>query len=201
LAGNLYHILADFFSRYGYGVVFFGVMLENSGLPVPGETVLLFAGFLAYHGQLRLRWAVVTAIVGATAGDSLGYVIGRLGGNALLTRYRGSFLLSSGRFDRAQALFMKYGHWAVFVARFIAGLRILAGPFAGAFLMAYPRFLLFNFTGAVLWATTIGCVGYLFGGNWGRLLRLFKDFDLAILLVAVVAIAVIAYRSRRRSHS
>jgi membrane protein DedA with SNARE-associated domain len=198
LAGTLYHMLADFFARYGYSAVFFGVMLENAGLPVPGETVLLFAGFLAFRGQIGLCWAIVTAIAGATFGDSLGYAIGRLGGTALLKRYRQSFLLSSGRFDRAQAVFLKYGHWAVFVARFITGLRVLAGPFAGAFLMAYPRFLFFNFTGAVLWATAIGCVGYLFGGNWERLVHLFKEFDLATLIVLLAAAALLVYRSRRK---
>ena len=76
---NLYHLLAEFFARYGYRVVFFGVMLENAGLPVPGETVLLFAAFLAFRGGLTLRWAIVTAIAGATIGDSLGYLVGRWG--------------------------------------------------------------------------------------------------------------------------
>jgi membrane protein DedA with SNARE-associated domain len=199
LAGTLYHWLADFFSRYGYWVVFFGVMLENAGLPVPGETVLLFAGFLSFQGKLELRWAVLTAIAGATIGDSLGYMLGRLGGTFLLKKYRGSFLLSAGRFDRAQAVFLKYGHWAVFVARFITGLRVLAGPFAGAFRMEYRRFLFFNFTGAVLWAITIGCVGYVFGGNWGRLIRLLKEFDVATLIVLGIVAAFFFYRSRRRA--
>ena len=199
LGETLYQTLADFFARYGYWVVFFGVMIENAGLPVPGETILLFAGFLAFHGKLALRWAIVTAIAGATIGDSLGYLIGRVGGSALLKRYRGSFLLPAARFDRAQTLFLKYGHWAVFVARFITGLRVLAGPFAGAFLMRYRRFLLFNFTGAVLWAITIGCVGYFFGGNWGRLIRLLKEFNLVTLIALVVVIAIAVYRAKRKS--
>jgi len=110
--------------------------------------------------------------------------------------------MSARHYDRAQALVLKHGHWAVFVARFITGLRVLAGPFAGAFLMPYPRFLLFNFSGAVVWAITIGCAGFLFGSNWGRLVRLVKAADLVILALvaagAVVAGVVYARRQKKR---
>jgi len=200
VADTAFQLLSDFFARYGYWVVFLGVMLENGGLPVPGETVLLFSGFLAYHGRLSLDRAIFTAIAGATLGDSLGYLIGRWGGTALVNRYRGRFLLSARRFDRAQAIFLRFGHWAVFVARFITGLRVIAGPLAGAFVIPYPRFLLFNFSGAVVWAFTIGWVGYLFGSNWQRLVRLFKQVDTAILL-AVVSAALIVWVVYRRKNS
>jgi len=83
VADVLFQILSDFFARYGYWVVFFGVMLENAGLPVPGETVLLFSGFLAYQGEVHLWRAIATAVAGATVGDSLGYCLGRFGGAAL----------------------------------------------------------------------------------------------------------------------
>jgi len=202
VADTIFQTLSRFFQSYGYWVVFFGIMLENAGLPVPGETVLLFAGFLAFHGQLHLSRAILTAIAGATIGDSLGYAIGHFGGTALVRRLRGRFLMSARHYDRAQALVLKHGHWAVFVARFITGLRVLAGPFAGAFLMPYPRFLLFNFSGAVVWAITIGCAGFLFGSNWGRLVRLVKAADLVILalvaLGAVVAGVVYARRQKKR---
>jgi membrane protein DedA with SNARE-associated domain len=199
VADSAFQLLSRFFAHYGYWVVFFGVMLENGGLPLPGETILLFSGFLAYHGQLNLVRAILTAIAGATLGDSLGYLVGRWGGTALVDRYRGRFLLSARRFDRAQAIFLRFGHWAVFVARFITGLRVIAGPLAGAFLMPYPRFLLFNFAGAVVWAFTIGWVGFLFGGNWQRLVHLFKQLDAAILLALVFAALVTwaVYRQHR----
>jgi membrane-associated protein len=200
VADAAFQLLSDFFARYGYWVVFLGVMLENGGLPVPGETVLLFSGFLAYHGRLSLGRAIFTAIAGATLGDNLGYLIGLWGGTALVNRYRGRFLLSARRFDRAQAIFLRFGHWAVFVARFITGLRVIAGPLAGAFVMPYPRFLLFNFSGAVLWSFAVGWVGYLFGSNWQRLISLFKQVDTAVLL-AVVFAALIVWVVYRRKNS
>lgn len=187
MATHLYHILSRFFAGYGYWVVLFGVMLENAGIPVPGETVLLFAGFLSFQGQLDLGRVIVTAVAGATIGDSLGYAVGRVGGTALIRKYRGHWFFPARRFDHAQTTFLKWGHWAVFGARFVTGLRILAGPFAGAFQMAYPRFLLSNFSGAVAWAAVIGCVGFVFGSNWERLVRLVKDTNLIILSLVIAA--------------
>jgi membrane-associated protein len=196
---SIFHTLTDFFARYGYGVVFFGVMLENGGLPLPGETVLLFAGFLAYQGEIRLVWAIGIAIAGATLGDSLGYTLGRYGGNAFFDRTVKRFKLLARQFENAKALFLRHGHWAVFTGRFITGLRVFAGPLAGLFKMPYPRFLLFNFTGAVLWATAIGCVGFLFGNSWDNLVHVVKDVHRVTLgLVAVLAlIGLIAYLRRR----
>jgi len=198
VAETIFQTLSRFFAAYGYWVIFFGVMLENAGLPVPGETVLLFAGFLAFHGHLRLSRAILTAIAGATIGDSLGYLVGYVGGTALVRKLRGRFLLSARRYDRAQALVLKHGHWAVFVARFITGLRVLAGPFAGAFSMPYPRFLLFNFSGAVVWAITIGWAGFLFGSNWERLVRWVKEVDLAILAVGLLLVVIAIFINLRR---
>jgi len=199
---SIFQILTDFFARYGYWVVFFGVMLENGGLPLPGETVLLFAGFLAYQGEIRLVWAIGIAIAGATLGDSLGYTLGRYGGNAFFDRYVKRIKFLARRFENSRALFLKHGHWAVFTGRFITGLRVFAGPLAGLFKMPYPRFLLFNFTGAVVWATAIGCVGFLFGGNWANLVHVVKDIHRVTLdLIAVLALVGLILYLRRRARS
>lgn len=201
MAATLYQILSEAFARYGYWVVFFGVMLENGGLPVPGETVLIFAGFLTHQGELNLIRVILTAILGATTGDSLGYCLGRFGGAAFVEKYRRLFPFFSRRFDRAQALFIKHGHWAVFVGRFITGLRVFAGILAGLFRMAYPRFLFFNFSGAVAWATTFGFVGFLFGSSWERLVHFVKQLNRITVEVMAggAVIAAIIYYLRRRS--
>ena len=197
---SLFQTLTDFFAHYGYWVVFFGVMLENGGLPLPGETVLLFAGFLAYQGQLRLEWAIGIAIAGATVGDSLGYTLGRYGGNPFFDRYVLRFKFVARRFENSKSLFLKHGHWAVFTGRFLAGLRVFAGPLAGLFKMPYARFFLFNFTGAVIWATVIGFVGFLLGDNWDNLAHVVKDIHRAALgLVAVLALVTLIFYLRRRA--
>jgi membrane-associated protein len=199
---SLFQTLTDFFGRYGYWVIFIGVMLENGGLPLPGETVLLFAGFLAYQGELRLEWAIATAIAGATIGDSLGYALGRYGGNPFFDRYILRFKFVAHRFENSKSLFLKHGHWAVFTGRFITGLRVFAGPLAGLFKMPYARFLLFNFTGAVIWATAIGSVGFLLGNNWDNLAHVVKDLHRVTLsLVAVLALVTLIIYLRRRART
>ena len=202
MIGSIFQTLTDFFARYGYWAVFFGVMLENGGLPLPGETVLLFAGFLAYQGEIQLVRAIGTAIAGATLGDSLGYALGRYGGNAFFDRYVKGIKFLARPFENSKALFLKHGHWAVFTGRFITGLRVFAGPLAGLFKMPYPRFLLFNFTGAVVWATAIGCVGFLLGNSWDNLVHVISDVHRATLgLVAVLALVGLIVYLRRLARS
>ncbi len=200
VANTVYELLSEFFARYGYWAVFFGVMLENAGIPLPGETVLLFAGFLAYQGKINLAGAISVAIMGAAIGDSLGFLVGRYGGVAFINRYLRRIGFVARRYDRAQRLFLKYGPWAVFTARFITGLRVFAGILAGAFRMSYLRFLLFNFTGAVCWALAIGSVGFILGSNWQRLVDFVGKLDevtLAAVLGLILAAMIIRAILRR----
>lgn len=190
MADAIFQTLTVFFARYGYGAIFFGVMLENAGLPVPGETVLLFAGFLAYQGGIDLWRAILTAVVAASLGDSMGYCLGRFAGTPFVEKYVRRFKILSGQFDLAQARFQKHGHWAVFVGRFITGLRVFAGPLAGMFRMAYLRFLIFNFSGALIWASTVGSVGFLFGSSWESLVALIEKFHRMSLVALGMAVLV-----------
>ncbi len=187
----------ELFSRFGYWAVFFGVMLENAGLPVPGETILLFAGFLAGQDEFHLYWVMVIATCGATLGDNIGYGIGRTGGRSLLERYTGKSKHIHKRLVQAESIFLRYGNWTVFIARFVTGLRVFAGPLAGVLHMPWTRFLLFNFSGAVVWSVVITLVGYFFGSQWHRLLRIVKGVNVGIL----VAVALAAYLLWRRHRS
>ncbi len=190
VAGSIFQTLSDFFARYGYWAVFFGVMLENVGVPVPGETVLLFAGFLAYQGKMEIVPAMVTAMAGATLGAGLGFAIGRYGGATLVTRILRTFPRIARQYDGAQKLFLKHGQWAVFAARFITGLRVFAGLLAGVLRMPFPIFLFYTFAGAACWALAIGCVGFVFGSSWSRLVVMLGRMD-RIALLAIVACLLI----------
>lgn len=200
MAEAIFQTLTLFFSRYGLWVIFFGVMLENAGLPVPGETVLLFAGFLAYRGEVHLWDAALIGIVAASTGDTLGYCLGRFAGKSFVEKYVRRFKFLSRHYDRAEAQFRRHGHWAVFVGRFITGLRVFAGPLAGMFRMPFLRFLFFDFTGAVLWGSTVVAVGFIFGGSWDDLVAFVGKFHQAVLIVlgAAALAGLIVYWARRR---
>lgn len=183
--------LTDLFARYGYAVVFVGVLLENAGAPVPGETMLLAGAALARFGSLRLTWVIAAAIVGATLGDNLGFFIGRRGGRVLVERYGAMIGMTSAHLAKFDRFFERHGAKTVFVARFITGLRVLGALLAGASRLNWSRFLVFNALGAVVWATTFGLVGYALGYSWLALEQWIGRSGL-ILLALVSAIGGLA---------
>jgi membrane protein DedA with SNARE-associated domain len=192
--------LLDLFSRYGYAVVFGGVFLENTGLPVPGETALLAGAALAHYGQLSLAWVIVTAIAGATLGDNLGFLIGRHGGRRIAERHGWRVGLTPERLAEFDRFFQRHGPKTVFAARFITGLRVVGAVLAGGSGMKWPVFLFYNATGAVVWCTVIAFAGYSLAYSWETLERWIGRTGL-IALALIVAMGVFALlRARRNRH-
>ncbi|HMH06424.1 MAG TPA: DedA family protein [Terriglobales bacterium] len=199
MSNYLFDLLRGALTHYGYWAVGAALVLENAGLPVPGETILLLASFLAYsEHKLELPWIILVGVCAATLGDNLGFAIGSYGGRRLLERYQKTLHLRPGVIARGEQLFARYGAATIFVARFIAGMRIIAGPLAGVMRMSWRKFLLFNFLGAVLWVTTIASVGYLFGKHWDALVDLVQDANLAVAVVVVLLAALFWWRRRKR---
>ncbi|HZQ69252.1 MAG TPA: DedA family protein [Terriglobales bacterium] len=199
MAEQIFEVLRGYLIQYGYGTVAVVLMLENAGLPVPGETILLLASFLAYsEHRLQLPYIILVGVIAATLGDNLGFALGYYGGRPLLDRYQRTFRISHSVIERGEELFRKYGAFTIFVARFIAGMRIVAGPLAGVLRMDWRKFLLFNFLGAALWVSVISLAGYLFGQHWERLFRLLHEVSIGLLVAGTVAIAWLWYRRRKR---
>src|SRR5215210_6549139 len=117
--------------HYGYLVILFGVMLESTGVPLPGETILLASGLLVQRGYLDLGDAIVFGILGAVLGDQIGYWVGREGGRPFVLRWGPYILITPERLARAEGFFARHGGKAVFLARFIAGLRVFGALVAG----------------------------------------------------------------------
>jgi len=188
--------LVDLFARYGYAVVFAGVFLENTGLPVPGETALLAGAALAHFGRLSFWRVVVTAVAGAILGDNMGFFIGRRGGRWLLERYGGRLGLTSARLADFDRFFDRHGAKTVFVARFITGLRVVGAVLAGASGLRWPTFLFYNATGAVVWCTAVAIAGYALANSWDTLERWIGRTG--VIALALVLIAVLIARRRAR---
>ncbi len=136
----------------------------------------------------------------ATVGDNIGYAIGLYGGRPLLGRYQHTFRIRQATIARGERLIEKHGRIAIFFARFIFGMRVIAGPLAGVLRMPWKQFLIFNFLGAVLWVTVIAVVGYVFGSRWQWLLELMRRVDIALLIVAT-AVAIFWWRALRRKRN
>jgi membrane protein DedA with SNARE-associated domain len=184
LASHLTHLL----TTYGYWAVLAFVCIESTGIPLPGETMLLLAA--VYTGtthQLSLALVIIAAASGAILGDNLGFWIGRKGGYRLLRRYGPALHLDERKVKLGQYLFMKHGGKVVFFGRFVAVLRVWAAFLAGTNRMRWTAFLLFNAMGGIAWATLYGLGGYLLGGNIHGLTG-----PVAIITVVLAALTIIA---------
>lgn len=196
---TIFHSLRDFVADYGYWAVALALLCENAGIPVPGETTLLLASFLAYsEHRLHLGWIIVVATCAATLGDNLGYALGHYGGRPLLDRYQRIFRISPGALKRGEEMFARYGALAIFFARFVFGMRVFAGPLAGVLRMRWRAFTLFNFLGAAVWVGCVATAGYLFGQHWRSLLQFVQRFNIAASIIAVAVILFLWWKHRRR---
>ncbi|MDJ0596230.1 MAG: DedA family protein [Pleurocapsa sp. MO_226.B13] len=148
---------------YGYWAVFLGIALENTGIPLPGETIVIVGGFLAGSSELDYWLVLGSAIAGAVLGDNLGYWVGRVGGWPLLVRIGSIFRIREQQLEQAKDRYSQNAAQAVFLGRFVTILRIFAGPLAGITQMPYRLFLLCNLGGAAVWATAIVSLAYFLG--------------------------------------
>jgi undecaprenyl-diphosphatase len=185
--------VVSFVAQYGYLVVFLGVMLESAGLPLPGETVLLVSGILAHQGALELGDAVAFGTLGAVVGDQIDYWVGRKGGRGVVLRWGRYVLITPERLMRAELFFAHHGGKTVFLARFVAGLRIFGALVAGISRMHWSTFFLYNALGGTLWATASVLAGYLLWRSVGLAEHWLGGAFL--LLTVLLALVLLLYRT------
>jgi membrane protein DedA with SNARE-associated domain len=156
--------VTHFFTQYGLPLLALAIMLESFGIPLPGETALIAFGALASQGHYDIRWVIAVASAGAIVGDNLGYwLIGKLGGRALLTRWRWLRRYSERALPRAETLMARHGGKTVFFGRFVSLLRTTVAWIAGLSGMNWWKFLFWNATGGIVWASTVALTSYYLG--------------------------------------
>ncbi|MGE5110878.1 MAG: DedA family protein [Acidobacteriaceae bacterium] len=161
--------------HYGYWAVLGALLGENAGLPLPGETALMFASFIAHKtDQLQLIWVIVLGTAGAITGDNLGFLLGRKLGNRLIRWMKKLFHMDDEDIGAAKDQIKRHGGATVFWARYIFGLRTIAGPMAGVLGMDWSRFVKYNAAGAATWVTTMALIGYAFADQFSTLLDYFE---------------------------
>ncbi len=192
--------LAPVLNQYGYLAVGGFVTLEDFGVPLPGETILIAAAVYAGAGQLNIFAVIAIGIVAAVIGDNIGFAIGAYGGRRVVERFGKYVLITPERLDKAERFFQKRGGGIVVVARFIEGLRQLNGIIAGTSSMPWHRFVVFNTIGAVLWVGTWASVGYFAGSNIDVIYHQINRYSLYVLigLVAIGAAFLVRAVVRHR---
>ncbi|KAF3885490.1 MULTISPECIES: DedA family protein [Nostocales] len=186
--------------EYGYWAIFLGILLENLGIPLPGETVTLVGGFLAGSKELNYWLVLSDASAGAAIGGTCGYWIGRIGGWSLLIRLASIFRISEARILAIKDQFSENAVKAVFFGRFFALLRIFAAPLAGIAEMPFGKFFLCNLAGAVSWASVMVTLAFFAGKivSLEQLVTWVSQFAIAALLILVAVIAIPLWLESRK---
>lgn len=193
------HWIQDLIQTYGLWVLFAVVMLESTGVPMPGETALVTAA--VYAGathQISIVWVVLIAAAAAIVGDNCGYLIGRIFGLPLIEHHGRRVGLTEAKLKVGQYLFLRHGGKIVFFGRFVAFLRTFAAVLAGVNRMHWPHFLAMNALGAICWATLFGGGAYLFGD---QVHRVAAPLSLGLLVMAVVGVGagIIFFRHHEKA--
>lgn len=194
-------------ANFGYLAVALFVMIESTGIPFPGETMLLLASFYAaIDSRLQIPIVIACAAAGAILGDNFGYYIGRVGGRPFVERFGRYFFVKPEHLDYAERFFARHGGKTVFFGRFVTILRIWSAFLAGMHHMHWRTFLLYNAAGGILWAILYGTLGYIAGrvfhDNFAQVEQLARTLGWvsggSIVAVGVIALLVIRWRLKRR---
>jgi membrane protein DedA with SNARE-associated domain len=191
--------LAGPLGHYGLWAIALLVLVEDFGIPVPGETVLIAGAIYAGSGRLNVVAVGLVGFAAAVIGDNIGYAIGRFGGRALVERWGRYVFITPERLDKAEVFFEKHGGKIITIARFIEGLRQANGLIAGITHMHWLKFVAFNALGAALWVGTWVSVGYFAGQHIATIYSDITNYSLYAVIAAVVLIAAWVFlRLRRR---
>jgi membrane protein DedA with SNARE-associated domain len=192
---GLIESLKPYLQQYGYWAVFLAILLEDFGIPAPGETVLIAGSLLASQGIMHILPLMLVAWSAAVIGDNIGYLIGHFGGRLLILRYGHYFFIAKNRLEYVEHFFRQYGKIVVLVARFFLLFRQLNGIVAGTADMGWLPFFRYNALGAALWVGTWGTLFYFLGqtvNDWGFI---FWILLLPLLILAFLGLKL--YRRRR----
>ncbi len=201
------HNLEPTLDRFGYLAVVGLVLIEDFGVPVPGETVLILAAVYAGTGRLNIVLVALLGFCGAVIGDNIGFAIGHFGGRPLVRRFGKYIFLTDARLDKATGFFERHGGWIIIVARFIEGLRQANGIIAGISGIHWAKFLLFNAVGAALWVAVWTCIGYFSGSHINTIYDTATRYSAylavaaGVLLIAVIARHVVRIRRGRKPNT
>ena len=175
-------------THYGAISLFFLMMLGIVGLPIPDETLLVFSGYLIHKGTLNPAFTFTMAFLGAVAGISASYFLGRYYGLKLIHKYGRYFLLTEDRFRKVHNWFERIGRWSLFVGYYIAGVRHFTAMVAGASELEYPVFAGFAYSGAFVWVLTFLSVGYFLGDRWeGASEQVHRHVLIGCIVAAILA--------------
>lgn len=187
------HSLLLSITTYSYLGIFIALALGILGLPIPDETLMAYAGFLAFQGKFTFLYTVMVAFIGTSCGITFGYILGRTLGNPFIKRYSAKIYINSEHIQNAEQFYNRYGKVALFIGYFIPGVRHLTAIFAGTSLMPYRTFVIFAYAGGFLWTITFVSLGYFLGENWHNVYMYSHRYIIPVVLVSIIVLGIAIY--------
>ena len=195
---NIFETLSAFviavIEQLGYGGVFIGMTLESTGLPLPSEIIMAFAGYVVWEGQLTLLGITLAGTLGCLTGSLIAYGIGAYGGRPLLERYGKYVLIRKNELDRGEQWFAKHGESAVFISRLLPVVRTYISFPAGIVRMDVRKFSVYTFLGSLPFCFAFAYAGVALGPHWHSITRLSRYFNVAVIVGLAVLIGYLIYR-------
>jgi membrane protein DedA with SNARE-associated domain len=198
---NLLSNVEAAFRHYGYLIIFFPILGESAGIPLPGETVLLAGGLAASRGIVSLPLVILIGASAAIIGDNIGYLVGRRGGRPLLFRYGKVLRVRDHQLAILDSFFERHGPKTVFFGRWVIFLRVWAALFAGASRMHWKQFVFWNALGGLAWATTMASLAYVFAASVVRIGRIFGILGWVLAIIVGIAVAIFISRMQHRAEN
>ncbi len=184
-------------SQYGYFGIFSLLVLGIVGIPIPDETLLTLSGYLIYKGDLHFVPLFIAAYLGSISGISISYAIGSTFGHHLLIKYGHFIHITEDRLQKAHIWFEKIGRWALLLGYFIPGVRHVVAILAGTSELQLWEFMVFAYTGGIIWTLTFISIGYYFGDQWEIMLETVNRHLIPVSIVVLAALFLYYYIKRR----
>jgi membrane protein DedA with SNARE-associated domain len=195
---NIFETLSAFviavIEQLGYGGVFIGMTLESTGLPLPSEIIMAFAGYIVWEGQLTLLGITLAGTLGCLTGSLIAYGIGAYGGRPLLERYGKYVLIRKNELDRGEQWFAKHGESAVFISRLLPVVRTYISFPAGIVRMDLRKFSVYTFLGSLPFCFAFAYAGVALGPHWHSITRISRYFSVAVIVGLAVLVGYLIYR-------
>jgi membrane protein DedA with SNARE-associated domain len=181
-------------SKFGYGGIFFTMMLESAAIPIPSEVVLPFSGFLASSGRFSFWLIVFVATAANFTGATILYFIGFFGGRTVLERYGKYVLISTESISKMDRWLDRYEAQVAFFSRLLPGVRTFSSLLIGASKINFKKFIFYTLAGSFIWNLPLTYVGLITGSNWNFLRPYFQKFELAILAAFLIIVIWFIFR-------
>lgn len=189
--------VTSYLEDYGYVVLLVALMLELILLPIPGQTLMTFAGYLVSQGELNYWLCILFAFIGSSLGMTLSYWIGYKLGAPFFWKHGHRFYLGPNKLNKASKWFNRYGNKMLMIGYFIPGVRHFTGYFAGIIKLPFRFFAIFAYLGALIWTTTFISIGNFLADEWEMLFVLIKKYYYISIIVAVVIVAIYLVRKSK----